>query len=247
MGIWKLIALDLDGTALGPDGTISNVTRTWLQRAKAAGIPFTFATGRHWNGVVADLVADLGVDVPVVTSNGAEVRYPGGRLYARHFLPTESVAYLLELAQQRQAHYWGATVDGPIQESEIPVDIQVHEWLKFGFHATEAQVIEDIWNQLMAQGGFSLSNSHPLNIEVNAAGVTKAAGLADVCQLLGIDRSELVAMGDSLNDVPMLEWAGLGIAMGNAQEPVKQVADWVSHRFDEDGVAYAIEHKVLHP
>lgn len=242
---WKLIALDLDGTTLAPGGIVTPGTRHWLQEAKNAGIPFTFATGRHWNGLVEHLVRELGVDVPVVTSNGAEVHLSNGDLHSRHYLPTESVEFLLRLAQQKKTHYWGATVEGPIQETEIPHDIEVYEWLKFGFHASEAQVIKDIWDQLSRKGGFSLSNSHPLNIEVNALGVTKAAGLADVCGLCGLDRSQLVAMGDSLNDVPMLEWAGLGIAMGNAQETVKQAADWVSKPYDEDGVAYAIEHKVL--
>lgn len=245
MSKWKLIALDLDGTTLGPDGQISELTRYWLKKAQDSGILFTFATGRHWNGIVQSLVSELGVEIPVVTSNGAEVHLPNGDLVARRHLRTESVEYLLRLAQQKKSHYWGATVVGPVQEAEIPKDVTTEEWLKFGFHATEAQIIADIWDELDKLGEFSLSNSHPLNIEVNAVGVTKAAGLADVCKICGLNRDVLVTMGDSLNDVPMLEWSGLGIAMGNAQDVVKRAAHWVSRRNDEDGVAYAIEHRVL--
>lgn len=245
MSKWKLIALDLDGTTLGPDGQISDSTRYWLKKAKDSGVRFTFATGRHWNGMVQTLVSELDVDLPVVTSNGAEVHLPNGDLVSRRHLRTDSVAFLLRLAQQKKTHYWGATITGPVQEAEIPMDVTTEEWLKFGFQATESQIIDDIWAKLAALGEFSLSNSHPLNIEVNAIGVTKAAGLADVCKMCGLSRDVLVAMGDSLNDVPMLEWAGLGIAMGNAQDMVKHAADWVSRRNDKDGVAYAIEHRVL--
>ncbi|KPV43899.1 Cof-type HAD-IIB family hydrolase [Alicyclobacillus ferrooxydans] len=242
---WKLIALDLDGTTLTKQGVITDATRYWLAQAKAEGVPFTFATGRHWNGAVKDLVNDLGIEIPVVTSNGAEVHLANGELVSRHYLPVDEVEFLLQLARQTNTHYWGATVEGPVQQAEIPEDVRVHEWLKFGFHASEIDVIQVLWDELSRKGVYSLSNSHPLNIEVNAIGVTKAAGLADVCKICGVDRSQLVAMGDSLNDVPMLEWAGLGIAMGNAQESVKLAADWISRRHDEDGVAYAIEMKVL--
>lgn len=78
-------------------------------------------------------------------------------------------------------------------------------------------------------------------VEVAARGVTKAFALARLAEDLGIDAGEVVAFGDMLNDVPMLEWAGLGVAMGNAHEAVRRAADEVTSAFDEDGVAVVLE------
>jgi hydroxymethylpyrimidine pyrophosphatase-like HAD family hydrolase len=74
-------------------------------------------------------------------------------------------------------------------------------------------------------------------VEISAAGVTKAAGLAWHCERYGIDKSQVVAFGDMPNDIPMLTWAGHGVAMGNAHPAVKEVADEVGLTNDEDGVA----------
>lgn len=90
-----------------------------------------------------------------------------------------------------------------------------------------------------------MTNSHPCNIELNPKGVSKASGLKEVCRRLGIDMSEVVAVGDSLNDLAMIREAGLGVAMGNAQEEVKKAADWTTVTNEEDGVAEVIFKKVL--
>jgi hydroxymethylpyrimidine pyrophosphatase-like HAD family hydrolase len=74
-------------------------------------------------------------------------------------------------------------------------------------------------------------------VEISAAGVTKAAGLAWICDRDGLDASEVVAFGDMPNDIPMLAWAGRAVAMGNAHPAVREVADEVTLTNDEDGVA----------
>lgn len=190
---------------------------------------------------VADLVRELNVSVPVVTSNGAEIREPSGNLIARRELSPAHVAQMRELARQHDLNFWGATVEGAIQQVDIPDDVADLQWLKFGFHGEDEHTIRKVWRHLEDLGPLSLSNSHPLNIEVNAEGVTKAAALQEVCTLLGTTVQHMIAMGDSLNDIAMIRLAGMGVAMGNAQPAVKEVADFVTRSNDEDGVAYAIE------
>ncbi|WP_158235056.1 HAD hydrolase family protein, partial [Pseudomonas sp. 2822-17] len=80
---------------------------------------------------------------------------------------------------------------------------------------------------------------------INAVGVNKAAALEKVCQRLNITMDNVIAMGDSLNDLAMITEAGLGVAMGNAQETVKQAADWVTDTNNEAGVAKAIHKWVI--
>lgn len=242
---WKFIALDLDGTTLRSDHTVAPATRKWLLCAQAQGVPFTFATGRHWTGMVSELVTQLGIDVPVVTSNGAEVRSPSGVVLVRRGLDSAVVQSIRNLARELGLHYWGATFDRAVYEEEIPEDVRSLGWLKFGVHGTDEEAIAKAWATLREQHDLSLTNSHPLNIEINALGATKAAGLDYICKVHGISPDQLVAIGDSLNDVSMLQFAGLGIAMGNAQQSVKATADFVTRSCDEDGVGYAIATRVL--
>jgi hydroxymethylpyrimidine pyrophosphatase-like HAD family hydrolase len=237
---WRLIALDMDGTSLINHRYVSDENRKWLYKAREAGIEFTFATGRHIKGILTDLVRELEIRVPIVTMNGSEVWTPQGELLMRHALSADDVAWLHSLAKRYGAGFWAGAVDRPYNMDEFPVRFREHTWLKFGFFAHDGDVIAALWKEL-DNGRFELSNSDPLNIEVNPLGVTKAAGLQVVADYIGIDPSQVVAIGDSLNDLPMIRWAGLGIAMGNAQPEVKAEADWVTTSCDEHGVAYAVD------
>src|SRR5690606_2824056 len=90
-----------------------------------------------------------------------------------------------------------------------------------------------------------VTNSHPHNLECNPKDVNKAAGIQEVCQLLGIQMSEVVAIGDSMNDEAMIRSAGLGVAMGNAQASIKNIADITTATYLENGVARVIRDYVL--
>lgn len=94
---------------------------------------------------------------------------------------------------------------------------------------------------LRLQGTISMYRSEPYFLEVVPLGIDKARSLAVLLDKLGLTREEMVAMGDGYNDRSMIEFAGLGIAMANAQEPVKQVADYVTLSNDQDGVAAAVK------
>lgn len=87
--------------------------------------------------------------------------------------------------------------------------------------------------------------SSPEALEIVPTGVNKAAGLARVAAILGIPREETIAIGDGENDISMLRWAGLGIAMANAPENVKAAADVIAPACDEDGAAWAMEKYLL--
>ena len=98
---------------------------------------------------------------------------------------------------------------------------------------------------MLAAGPTEITTSLDSNLEINAPGVTKGSALLALAKHLGLARSQLMAMGDSGNDLAMLQAAGLGVAMGNATEEVKAAADAVSADNNHDGVAVAIEKYVL--
>jgi Cof subfamily protein (haloacid dehalogenase superfamily) len=93
--------------------------------------------------------------------------------------------------------------------------------------------------------GLELTNSLPTNVEANPAGVSKAAALHFLCERMGITMEEVMAVGDSLNDIKMIQASGVGVAMGNAQEAIKNVADFVTDTNNNNGVAKAIERVAL--
>src|SRR6478752_5856504 len=132
---------------------------------------------------------------------------------------------------------------GQLVERKLIVASQ--EWLKFGYDIPDDALREEVLKQIAGISDFEISNSSLTNLEINALGINKAKGIMTVCERLGISMDEVIAMGDSLNDMAMIEAAGCGIAMGNAQEAVKEAADWVTDTNVNNGVAKAISHWVL--
>ncbi|MCL6599674.1 MAG: Cof-type HAD-IIB family hydrolase [Alicyclobacillus macrosporangiidus] len=241
MADWQLIALDMDGTSLDLGLDISPENRRAIRQAIAAGVQVTFATGRRYGGLVQDLARELGMTAPVVTVNGGEVWTPGGELVMRRAHRPEDIRWLYQLAVSHGAHCWATTPEGILSDDPLPDDLEDRIWLKFGFYTEDGAALASLWRALEQAERFELSNSNPFNIEVNPKGVTKAAGLATVCERLAIRPDQVVAVGDSLNDVPMIRWAGLGVAMGNAQPAVKAEADWIADGCEAHGVARVIE------
>ena len=94
-------------------------------------------------------------------------------------------------------------------------------------------------------GRLNVVRSHPLFVEIISPRVSKGRGVAHLADLYGVSRAQTIAVGDSGNDLSMVQWAGLGVAMGNASADVKAVADWIAPPVSEDGVAAVIERFVL--
>lgn len=245
MSNWRLLALDMDGTLLHKDGTISEENKKWIRRAREAGIEVMLATGRHIFSV-RFYMEELQLTQPAVTVNGGEIWKDAQSLLERHSLALEDVQFLAALAEEAKkddTYFWSYTAE-EVFRGTFPPALQNYSWLKVCYQNENRAAIEQLLQQLRQHGSLEISNSHPTNVEVNPLGITKAYGLRQVCRYLGLQPEQVITIGDSLNDIAMLRWAGLGIAMGNAQEEVKAVADRVTARQEENGVARAIE-KIL--
>lgn len=243
MAKYKLLALDMDGTVLNSQNEISENTCEWIRRATESGITVMFATGREVQSI-EPFVRQLGLRSPLVSANGSEVWAAPDRLMIRHLLADEWVQELYELGLQHACHCWAYTVKEVYRMGNWPERIARSPddpWLKFGFKCDDPDKLRDIHAALSGSDRYELTNSSPRNIEVNPRGINKASGLLEVCGLLGIRMEEVIACGDSLNDLKMIQAAGLGVAMGNAQDIVKNAADWVTATNDEDGVAKLIQ------
>lgn len=159
-------------------------------------------------------------------------------MHSRKALRPDVVKSLYEKAIQEDTWYWAYTPDGLMTKDTWRSRCgKSKEWLKFGFYSKEEQKLRGIQSWIEAMGELEVTNSHPTNLELNPKGVSKASGLSEVCALLGIQMSEVVAVGDSMNDYAMIQAAGLGVAMGNAQEELKRIANRVTASNVEHGVA----------
>lgn len=242
---YKLIALDMDGTVLNDRSEVTIETQKWLAKAKQVGVTVMFATGRGIQSV-RPYTQELGWTGPIVTVNGSEVWKTPNDLLVRHRMPADQILRMRQIALDQDTWYWAYDTERVHnRDNWTDTGIAEREWLKFGFYTENADKLAKIRKELEAWDVFEVTNSHPSNIELNPRGVNKASGIAEVCRLLGIGMEQVVAMGDSLNDIAAIRAAGLGIAMGNAQEEVKQVADDVTFTNGEDGVAAAIKKHIF--
>ena len=239
----KLVALDMDGTLLNNKGQISEANRQAIKAAQEKGIYVVLSTGRSLT-TCREHADALELTSYLVTVNGSEIWDEKRELVERNLVQAELIEWMWGLTKQHKTKFWAISTERNWHD-EIPENIHNMEWLKFGFNIDDDATRELILKELEEKGEFELSNSTLKNIEVNPHGINKAKGLGIVCSRLGIEMKHVMAVGDSRNDLMMIKEAGLGVAMGNAQDVVKAAADWVTASNEDDGVAKAIHKWVL--
>ncbi|GGE26906.1 5-amino-6-(5-phospho-D-ribitylamino)uracil phosphatase YcsE [Pullulanibacillus camelliae] len=240
----RLLALDMDGTTLNETNQISAENQKWIQKAMDAGIMVMFATGRPLQEIVS-YREQLDLHSPMVLLNGSEVRDADGVCIERHFLNPEDVEKLHQLAMSYQTWFWGYTSEGPVKREKWQEAFLSRHWMKFGLRSDDHQVIQEVMSTIKSWGNLKVTSSNWNNVEVNPMGVSKASGVRKVCERYTMSMSEVMAIGDSLNDYPLFEEVGLSVAMDNAHEELKQIADKKTASNTEDGVAKAIEQFLL--
>ena len=254
----RLAAIDLDGTLLRSDGTISPRTRAAIRRVRDAGVTVVIVTARGPANVV-ELARDVGIEGSAICSNGAlVVDLASGAVVEERLLETEVAVRLVHGLRERlpgivfavEHHVFSHEPGFSAWGWEPPTGTRVADAVELlGDPATklilrhtghEIDVIAAIAGEL-AGGGATVVASGSEAVEVTAAGVNKASALADIAAGLGIDAADVIAFGDYPNDVPMLAWAGHGVAMANAHADALAIADEVTASNDEDGVALVLE------
>lgn len=244
MGRYKLIALDMDGTLLNGEHEVSEENREWMFKALDAGVTVMLSTGRGVQNVYP-YTDKLNLNTPIVAVNGGEVYRAPRDLIVRHSLDVQAIRDMHAMAVRYDTWFWAYAVEGVFNKERWTDDLDAQQWLKFGYFTDHDENRAAILNWLREQSRYEITNSHPHNLEVNPQGVSKASGIAEVCKLLGIAMSEVVAMGDSLNDMAMIRESGLGVAVGNAQDALKEAADLVTVTNNEHAVAKIIREYVL--
>lgn len=255
----RLIATDLDGTLVRSDGTVSDRTRSAVLAAQSAGSVFVMVTARppRWLHDLAYLVGDHGV---AIVANGAILYDVLHRKAIRTALIDPTVA--LEVAQAIRAAIPDVqfAIERPDRYGQEPVYLNRWPMPDDSLIAAVEELLGEpaakllvrhpslpsddllaLVNPLVGQRvTASHSGGHGL-VEISATGVSKAAMLADFAGSQGISAAETIAFGDSINDLPMLAWAGTSYGVANAHPDVLAVVDRIAPANDEDGVAAVLE------
>lgn len=258
---YRLVALDLDGTIRSQDYPISERTRTVIARITEAGAYVTLATGRMFEAAMKSS-GNLVWKSPIVSFQGAQVTDPDTAEVLWHRpLEPEMVLAALEalepsglriLANQGHRVYvddmdtWARSYGERNFVDIVPVgdlkEIAGRLMTRLIIVGTETE-IERLVPQLNARfdSALYITRSLPYFCEILHPDGGKEKALDWICQRLGVSREETVAFGNAWNDVPMLQWAGLGVAIGGAVPEVIEVADRIAAPIEEDGAALFLE------
>lgn len=262
-----LVVSDVDGTLTSHAGTLSLANQREIQRVIRRGVHFSIATGRPSRDL-RTIRESLDLAIPVIVSNGTMVEdLSTGEIIHSMELETSLTLALLDLITSHDvdAVFLDTSVEWVYQVrnatgippkwivSDLVADAarRVTEWdsffdeertvLKILVEGAESE-LQRIEHAVAAIAGVQVTASFPNNREIFVAHAGKANAARLLAQRLGIDAANVLAIGDQRNDIELIRWAGVGVAMGNAVPELKAVADWITRSNDEDGVAHALAH-----
>ncbi len=262
---YKIIALDLDGTLTNSEKKITPKTKEALFRIQEKGIKVVLASGRPTPGVLP-LAEELRLQdygSYILSYNGAKIiNCKTKEAVCNETLPGWIIKEVYEeaLAQdvgiityEDDAIIAGNGIDKYIEIeagiNKLPikevsdfveyVDFDVNKCLLTGYDEHMARVERNFGKRFGTL--LNIYRSEPFFVEVMPKGIDKAHSLDKLLKSLGYTKDELICCGDGFNDLSMIKYAGLGVAMANAQDKVKEVADFITKSNDEDGIAYVIE------
>lgn len=270
---YRLVALDVDGTTVEVGTPPSERVLRAVRDAQERGIIVALATGRAYEST-RGYAETLGVRGPLICLQGAVIREQSADVCPAVFtsaLPLAPLERIITFANERGLELTFYTETNLYVQNMLHSRGYYDVW--FGIpirrvpdlgaaardlHARGVPLIKALFPgepdaltalapevERLAAGEAEVLRSHPMFLEVVPPGVSKGRALAFVADCYKVPQAETIAIGDAHNDISMIEWAGLGVAVANASLPVLAAADWVAPSVEEDGVAVVLERFVL--
>ncbi|MDD3168345.1 MAG: Cof-type HAD-IIB family hydrolase [Eubacteriales bacterium] len=266
----RLIVSDLDGTLLRDDHTLSEYTKAVIHRVSEQGVDFMLATGRIFGGA-RQYAKELKLNTPILACNGALIKEAAGKLLYGKPLLDETLGEIFQLLTDNHYYFhcygeesfytreFGNSLTafysfntGLPEEERFPmVEIDPIELIgkdtiyKVLARCEGEEERKVLYSSLSEIAGASVTVSWHNTFDICADGVSKASAIERYAKKNGIRQSEILCFGDNYNDMDMLQYAGLGIAVENGVKELKEAADYVTANNNADGVARAIERFVL--
>lgn len=262
----KMFVTDIDGTLLPTGGAVSAGNVAAVQAMVVAGVKVVLATGRMY-GAAVPIAAQLGVPVPIIAYNGALIKSSAGEVLHERYMDADKVLALINFFAERGWHlqsYSGDVLYVPERNDEV----------KFYEKVIKVTSVEVGWDGLRERlngvpklltvsdtpeeaihkldeakkhfgGQVEITRSAARFTEFMALGVSKASAIKILADKYGVDIADVLAIGDSENDLPMLKAVGCGVAMGNAVPAVKEACAHITDTCENDGFAKAVYDYVL--
>ncbi|MGN0342730.1 MAG: Cof-type HAD-IIB family hydrolase [Roseburia sp.] len=266
----RLIGLDLDGTVLNSKKQITEYMRSVLITAIKKGIHIVPVTGRPYHGIPKQILEIPGIRYIITTNGAITLDYQNGKLLRQKSITKEVCEQILNntagLPIIREIfangygyetrgdfeiflkHVQGKPIQSYVEQSRVPVD-DIHRFLKelpvgideISLMGIPGSLREDILEFLSEIKNVRVVHQTPGELEINAYEADKGFAILELGHMLGIRREEMMAIGDSNNDIGLLKSVGLPVAMGNASKEIKEIADFITLDHDHDGAAEAIK------
>ncbi|MDF9830745.1 Cof-type HAD-IIB family hydrolase [Parabacteroides sp. PF5-6] len=267
---YKLLVLDVDGTLLNENKELTPGTTAALMKVQQMGMHLVLASGRPTHGLLP-IAKALELDTYsgyIMSYNGGEIlNMQSGEVFYEKKINQELIPYLNKKAKKNQFPLFTYKQDKIITDSpdnihiqeearinhleivgvnDFPqaIDFDPHECILVSDDQAALTDLENHWKRRL-NGVLDVFPSESYFLEVVPPGINKGNTLAFLMDKLKVDKEEVIAIGEGICDIPMLQLAGMGIAMGNAQDSVKSCADYITLSNEEDGVAAALEKWVL--
>jgi hypothetical protein len=262
---YKLLAVDLDGTLLPPSHEVTPQVQKMLLVLKEKGVKVAIATGRMFQSAV-HVAYELGIDVPLITYNGALIKCAISKeVYDHKLISKDYCQEIVAFAREHDVEIYLYLNDQLYVERETPNSKRYGYLTKVEVNVVDdlTALLEEDPTMLMLMGkeekllelqehlqeeysgSLYITKSFPTFLEIMNPGVSKAEGLKTLAARLGINPEEIIAIGDNYNDLEMIKFAGLGVAVNNAPEGVKAQADYVAKGNYDDGVIEVVNKFIL--
>lgn len=269
---FKMVVSDLDATLLTKEKHISEKNIEAIRKAHGKGVIFVIATGRILRsaGVFAEII---GTKPPVAACNGAVLVDSDGTLLLEEYMSFNQIENIAKIADKYNQYYhfydksniytkfdtnrfdkYYNSGENPssknvslksIYNSIDELDNEKIKLYKALFISLDNEVLDMVEKDFSHYTNLSVTSSSRNNVEINKAGVSKGNAIKTLAERYGINRNEIIAIGDNRNDQSMLEFAGLGVAVENAATDTKALADIVTVSNEDSAVARIIEEYVL--
>ncbi|WP_265459695.1 Cof-type HAD-IIB family hydrolase [Enterococcus sp. HY326] len=243
---------DIDGTLINPRQMTMNITdgipdstRLAIQKLKEKGIIPVIATGR-WSGVVKALADSLGIET-VITSNGQEIIHEGQAIYQRFIEPDIMAKIVPEIEARNLAVFYDTQKGIFVPQLVQPLmdrGISVNQLAVGEIPQNVFQILVTAEDKSVVTGwlkDLKVVKTAPNSLDIFPEGVSKAAGIKVLLEKLGLTVDQAVAFGDEENDLEMFDAVGIPVAMGNAIQPLKDKAAFVTKAVWDDGIYYACQ------
>ena len=264
--MYKAVFLDMDGTLLRSDHSISEETKRVIRHLTAGGVPVTLVSARPLNAILPTFRSiGLPEDAPLVSLNGSYIVEAGVPVFEAEIdlETTEAVSrevqpFKATIAYYLQKEWFAERSDSWTDYEQRIMDVKIKvaplaelisEWSARGIGPNKMMVMSDpgsiarTQEQLKAtyNGKLNIYPSKPTYLEVMDPRGSKSNAVRFLIDRMKIGQSEVIAMGDNFNDREMIEFAGMGVAMGNAPDEIKAAANYVTDTNNNDGVRKALE------